>query len=228
MKAVVMAAGKGTRMMPLTEHTNKVLVPVAGKPFLHHLLTRLNKAGYDDVGLIVNYKKEKVQAFIDTEGWKATIIDQPEPKGTGDAVQCAKAFVGDEDFVVLGGDNLWSAEDLARMRIDDAFNYVMGMRHDHPESYGVLQADGAYLSRIVEKPKEFVGDLINTGLYKFKPEIFDALDRIVPGLKGEYLLTDGISILARFHKVKVVPLQDQWLDFGKPEDIPIVEKFLTR
>ena len=226
MKAVVMAAGKGTRMLPLSEHTNKVLIPVAGRPFLQHLLTRLRTAGYDEVGIIVNYKKELVQRFIDEGGWKATIIDQPEPMGTGDAVRCARQFIGNEDFVVLGGDNLWSAADLQRMRVDDAFNYVMGMKHEHPEHYGVLQADGNYLLRIVEKPQEFVGDLINTGLYKFRPEIFDALDRIKPALKGEYLLTDAISILAKFHKVKVMPMQDYWLDFGKPEDIQVVDSFL--
>lgn len=228
MKAVVMAAGKGTRMMPLTADTNKVLVPVAGKPFLHHLLTRLKAAGYDDVGLIVNYKRERVQEFVDREGWEVTLIDQPEPKGTGDAVRCAKGFVGGEAFVVLGGDNLWSVADLARMRVDDGMNYVMGMRHERPERYGVLQADGCFLARIVEKPQTFVGDLINTGLYTFTPEIFDALAVITPAPRGEYFVTDAITMLAAERKVKVVPLQDEWLDFGKPDDIPVVERFLTR
>ncbi len=226
MKAVVMAAGKGTRMLPLSERTNKVLIPVGGKPFLHHLLSRLKTAGYDEVGIIVNYKKELVQKFIDEGGWNATIIDQPEPRGTGDAVRCAKAFVGKDDFVVLGGDNLWSAADLQRIRMDDAFNYVMGKTHDHPEQYGVLQCEGEYVVNIVEKPRQFVGNLINTGLYKFKPEIFEAIEKTTPGLKGEYLLTDAISILAKFHKVKSMTLKDYWLDFGKPEDIPLVEEFL--
>ena len=221
-----MAAGKGTRMLPLTLNTNKVLIQVAGKPFLHHVLTRLKAAGYEEVGVIVNYKKEQVQRFIDAGGWNATIIDQPEPRGTGDAVRCAKDFVGNEDFVVLGGDNLWSAADLQRMRINDAFNYVMGKEHPNPEQYGVLQLDGEYVTGIIEKPQQFVGNLINTGLYKFKPEIFDALDKIQPSLKGEYLLTDAISILASFHKVKALTLRDYWIDFGKPEDVPVVEIFL--
>ena len=173
-----MAAGKGTRMLPLSATTNKVLIPVGGKPFLYHVLKRLERAGFDEIGIIVNYKKELVQSFIDEHDWDVTIIDQQEPRGTGDAVRCARQFVGNEQFVVLGGDNLWSAADLQRMRIDDGFNYVMGKKHDHPEQYGVLQTKGEYLVNIVEKPAKFVGDLINTGLYKFRPEIFSALDLI--------------------------------------------------
>ena len=226
MKAVIMAGGKGTRMLPLTQATNKVLIPVLGKSFLHHLLLRLKKAGYDEFGIIVNYKREMVQEFIDSEGWNATLIDQPEPKGTGDAVRCAKSFVGNEDFVVVGGDNLWSTGDLQRMRLDDGYNYVMGKKHEHPELYGVLQVEGDFLINIVEKPQRFVGDLINTGLYKFKPEIFKALGDIKPTLSGEYYVTDAVSLIAKFHKVKVLALQDYWLDFGKPQDIPVVEAFL--
>ncbi|MEK6822339.1 MAG: sugar phosphate nucleotidyltransferase [Nanoarchaeota archaeon] len=226
MKAVIMAGGKGTRMLPLTQHTNKVLIPVLGRPFLHHLLTRLRKAGYDEFGVIVNYKRELVQEFIKREGWNATLIDQPQPLGTGDAVRCAREFVGEEDFVVVGGDNLWSTGDLQRMRIEDGYNYVMGKQHAHPELYGVLQTQGDFLTAIVEKPQHFVGDLINTGLYKFKPEIFKSLDEITPTPNGEYYLTDAVSLLAKFHKVKVLALQDYWLDFGKPQDVPLVEAFL--
>ena len=78
----------------------------------------------------------------------------------------------------------------------------------------------------MEKPKEFVGNLINTAMYKFTPEIFAALRQIELSLRGEYELTDAISILATQKKVKVKMIQDYWLDFGKPEDIERVAKFL--
>lgn len=228
MKAIIMAGGKGTRMLPYTEHTNKVLLPVNGKPFLHWLLIRLQKAGYKEFGVIVSYKKEQVEKFLNDNGWNATAILQPEPLGTGHAVQCAKSFAGNEQFIVVGGDNLWSVEDLAAVRRDDQFTYIVGKRHEHPERYGVLHEKDGFLLDIVEKPKVFVGDLINTGLYKFTSEIFEELDKVRPQPNGEVYLTDAVTALAKHKKVKVLPLKGDWLDFGRPDDLSLVENYLKK
>jgi bifunctional UDP-N-acetylglucosamine pyrophosphorylase/glucosamine-1-phosphate N-acetyltransferase len=141
-------------------------------------------------------------------------------------VNKAKNFVGRDNFIVVGGDNLFDVKDLKKFNKDDSMNYIAGYKVDNPERYGVLVVKGDTLIKIHEKPKEFVGSLINAGLYKFTPEIFDAISRIGKSLRGEYELTDAISLLAGKGKVKVIPLESFWKDFGKLEDIHIMEKFL--
>jgi len=113
------------------------------------------------------------------------------------------------------------------MNIDDSFCYVAGLKHENPEKYGVLIRDGEdFLEEIIEKPKEFVGDLINAGLYKFTPEVFEKLLQIKKSARGEYEITDTISLLAKEKKVKIKEIKDFWLDFGNPEDIKKVSDFI--
>lgn len=228
MKAVIMAAGKGIRMLPLTETIPKVLVEINGKPFLYYILKNLQKAGYDDIGIIVGYKKEQFPDFLEKYGFKATLIEQKQQKGTGHAVMQAKDFTKDENFVVLGGDNLWSPSDLEAMLKQDNFCYVAGIKVDNPKKYGVLVAKNSGLVRIVEKPTKFVGNLINTGLYKFTPEIYQALEKIKESPRREYELTDAISLLAKQGKVKVIKVRDYWIDLGSKEDIPKVSEALKK
>ena len=228
MKAVIMAAGKGTRMLPLTEEIPKVLVEVNRKPFLYYVLKNLEKAGYDDIGIVVGYKKEQFPEFLEKYGFKAALIEQTEQKGTGHAVMQAKDFTKDEDFIVLGGDNLWSPGDLEAMLKQDSFCYVAGIKVDDPQKYGVLMAKNSGLVRIVEKPAKFVGNLVNTGLYKFTPEIYQALEKIKESERGELELTDAISLLAKQGKVKVIKVKDYWIDLGSKEDIPKVSEALKK
>ncbi|MBW2965866.1 NTP transferase domain-containing protein [Candidatus Woesearchaeota archaeon] len=228
MKAVIMAAGKGTRMLPLTESIPKVLVEINGKPFLYYVLENLKKAGFNDIGIIVGYKKEKFPEFLKKYNFKAELIEQKEQKGTGHAVMQAKDFCKNENFIVLGGDNLFSIKDLKAVKQQDEFCYVVGKEVNNPEKYGVLITKDDKLIEIKEKPKEFVGNLINIGLYKFTSEIWDALDKIELSERGELELTDAITILAQKDKVKVLKLKDYWLDLGSKEDIPKIEEFFKK
>jgi len=104
--------------------------------------------------------------------------------------------------------------------------YVAGIKVENPQKYGVLVEKNGKLVKIHEKPEKYVGDLINTGLYKFTPDIFKALEKIKLSQRGEYELTDAITLLAEKGKAKVYTLKDYWLDLGSLEDIPKVEKFL--
>jgi NDP-sugar pyrophosphorylase family protein len=164
MKVVIMAAGKGVRMLPLTENIPKVLVEVSGKPFLYYVMKSLEKAGFDRFGIIAGYKKEKIEGFVKEYGFDAEIIEQKEQLGTADAVNKAKDFVAGDNFIVISGDNLFDIKDLKKFNKDDSMNYIAGYKVDNPERYGVLVAEGDALIRIHEKPKEFVGNLINAGL----------------------------------------------------------------
>lgn len=239
-KVVIAAAGQGTRMLSLSDNKSKHLICVQERPFLAYLLDNLVKAGYNDIVLVVGFKKELMDNFrkeylkCSNNKLKIQIVDQYEvlgPKekeyGTACPVKCVKNIVGNEGFIYVFGDNLFSVEDLKSMNIEDEFCYIAGLKQKHPEKYGVLIEDGDdFLEKIVEKPKEFVGNLINAGLYKFTPEIFDKISKIKKSLRGEYEITDAISLLARERKVKIKKIKDCWHDFGNPEDIKKLSKFL--
>lgn len=215
-------------MLPLTADKPKVLIEINGKPFLWYVLENLKKAGITEYAIVANHRKEKVVEFLETYHFKATLLDQPEPLGTGDAVKQAKTFCGKDDFIIVSGDNLYSVEDLKTVQRKDLFCYIMGKEVEDWHKYGIMIVEGDILVKIVEKPKEFVGNLANTGLYKCTADIWPALDKIGLSLRGEYELTDALSILAKEGKVKVLKLKEYWLDLGGKEDVGRIESFLRR
>jgi dTDP-glucose pyrophosphorylase len=226
MKVVIMAAGKGVRMLPLTENIPKVLIEINGKPFLYYVLKNLQRAGYNDFGIIVGYKKDQIANFLKEYHFEAELIEQKEQLGTGHAVLCAESFVNGEDFVVVGGDNLWGVEDLKAINKDDEFNYISGIEVQAPEQYGVLIEEDGFLKEIKEKPKEFHGFLINTGKYKFKPEIFEILKSVCPSSRSEVELTCAIDVLAKTNQMKVIKIKSFWKDLGNLNDIDSLNCFL--
>ncbi|MBI2573050.1 NTP transferase domain-containing protein [Candidatus Woesearchaeota archaeon] len=231
MKVVILAAGKGTRLAPLTDTLAKVLVPINGKPFLSYVLDNLIAAGYKEIAIVVGYRKEQIIDFVMRQ-YKAptlvsfTFLEQQEQKGTGDALRCAKTFCGRDSFVVVGGDGLLSIEDFKRLNHNDGFCYIMGKVVDEPERYGILDVKNGFLEHVVEKPREFIGNLASAGVYTFTSEIWDTLDGLQPSQRGEFELTDSINILAKRKKVKVLTIHDYWLDLGKKEDVNKIELFL--
>ena len=166
--------------------------------------------------------------MVDGTSWNDEVVAFFVRHGTEVCVKFSFSFVDEEDFIVVGGDNLFSSEDLMRIQKEDEFCYVAGWKVEDPSRYGVLLCKGDVLAEIVEKPKEFVGDLINAGLYKFTPDIFEALEQIDISERGELELTDAITLLAESRKVKVMMLQDYWLDLGKKEDVGKIEEFLKK
>ena len=244
MKVVIAAAGQGTRMLDLSMNKSKHLIEVEKRPFLAYVLDNLVAAGYNDIILVVGFKEELMEEFrkeflkyVKSSGeLKIRIINQhkilgPKEKeyGTACPVKCVKNEIGKENFIYLYGDNLFSVNDLRSLNIEDNFCYIAGLKHQNSEKYGVLIRDGEdFLDKIIEKPKEFVGNLINTGLYKFSPEIFNAISQIKKSSRGEYELTDAITLLAKKDKVKVLKLKDYWLDLGKIPDIRKIGKFLDK
>ena len=127
----------------------------------------------------------------------------------------------------MAGDNFYQTKDVKNCLLEDDLNYVGCVESEHPETQGVLVTDdNDYLKRIVEKPKEFVGNLVNASLYKFTPDIFDAVEKIKISPRGEFEITDAITLLAKEHKVKILRLREYWIDFGKPSDIPKLSRFI--
>lgn len=238
-KVVVSAAGHGTRMLQLSENKPKHLIEINHRPFLAYLLDNIFEAGYQEVILVVGYKQEAMKEFVANYTFlgspqKIMLVSQFEklgPKeagtyGTACPLMCVEELVKGEQFISLVGDNMYSANDLRAMNISDPYNYVGGLKHANPEKFGVLLTEGETLKEIVEKPKEFVGDLINTSLYKFTPGMFEKLPLIQKSPRGEYEITDVISLLAKEGKVKVKIIKDNWMDFGRPDDIQKFQDFL--
>ena len=226
MKAIIFAAGKGVRMLPLTENLPKVLVPINGKPLLWYVLENLRQAGVTEYGIVVGYLREKVAQFCQQYNIHASLLIQQEQKGTAHALLQARQYCGEEQFIVQGGDNLFSLEDLLSIQKKDRHCYVMGKEEKEWQKYGVLVLEKKKVIRIVEKPKTFVSSVINTGLYKFTSSIWNALDQVPLSSRGEYELTDALTILAWQNKLRYLPLQGYWLDLGNREDIAKIEKFM--
>lgn len=234
-KVVIAAAGKGTRMLDLVSDKPKSLIEVSKKPFLYYILKNLKEAGLTEQIIVVGYKKERMEEFADQykDEFQITLVDQfkhlgEDEYGTLCPIKCVRKFVGDKEFVCVYGDNLYSPTDLKNIACSDEFNYIAGVKHDHPERCGVLFEEDGKLKKIIEKPKTFVGNLVNTGLYKFTPEIFKVLDLVNRSERGEFELTDAITLLAKQDKVKVKMIQDYWLDLGQPSDIEKLESFLQK
>lgn len=235
MKAVIAAAGRGTRMGELTNNQPKHLIKVQGKPFLYYVLKNLQDGGVKEFILVVGYHAEAMEKFAkDYDEFKITLINQFEKfgekkYGTSVPIEAAEPEIKNESFLAIYGDNLYSPKDVRRLIKTDDFNYISVLEHPEPEKYGVAVADEeGFLQKIVEKPKEYISNLINTGLYKFTPEIFDEVKKVQKSPRGEYELTDAVQSLAEKRRVRVLKLEDYWQDFGRPEDIEKVEEFLKQ
>jgi len=227
MKAILLCAGLGTRLRPLTFSTAKHLVPVANKPVLFFGIESLVAVGAREIGIIVSKESRKIiqNAVDDGSRWGArvTYIEQLEPRGLAHAAQCAESFVGDEPFVMYLGDNLIpeglsGATELFRQSGANAV--VMLKAVDDPVHFGIAETDGARIVRLVEKPKQPRSNLAIVGGYFFDHNIFESIRRIKPSWRNEYEITDAIQDLID-RKLAVVPyvMQGWWKDAGKPQDI---------
>jgi len=193
-------------------------------PWYRDLFGKVSFVTEDRQGLHYTFSRSKI---------KITLVDQfkvlgKKKYGTACALMAAKEAIGKGNFISICGDDLYSPKDLKSAKINDNFNYVVSLPREHPEQYGILVTENSYLKKIVEKPKKYVGNLSNTGLYKFTPEIFKAIKKIKKSPRGEYEITDAISLLAKKKKVKVLKIKDYFYDFSNPADIMKISEFLAK
>jgi NDP-sugar pyrophosphorylase family protein len=220
MDAILLAAGKGTRMRPLTDTTPKPLLEVDGKPILEWSLLSLRPTA-DHVLIVAKYLKEQVARFMaeQTIFDQYTLVEQlPEPLGTAHAVQACRPFLRSYDFLVLNGDDLYSAKAIKRLAETPAG--ILTVERMDASRWGIAVTDAAgHLLRLHEKPPEGLYPLpvkVNIGVYKFNQAIFDYA---VPlSARGEYEITDYVSWLALNGTVHVLP-SSFWLPIGTPADL---------
>jgi len=236
MKAVVLAAGEGVRLKPITSTRPKHLIKLGGKPILEHCFDALKTSGVDEAVVVVHYMAEAIKKhFGDGKrfGLKLEYVEQPSMLGTGNAVAVAEPSVK-EEFLLVYGDLLFSAEavksvlDLYEKEKPCAVMAVVPV--DRPESYGVVELEGdKNVKRIVEKPKreEAPSNLANAGIYVFSPEIFEKIKATSASSRGEWEITDAIGLLLGekkpFLAVKVA--REDWLDVGRPWDLLVANRW---
>lgn len=222
MKAVILAAGEGTRMRPLTSSIPKVMLPVANKPMLEHIVDSAIEAGIDGFVFITGYHEEAIkQYFGNGDKWNVTIdhIHQEEQLGTANAIGYAKGHVKDK-FIVLNGDVLVSSDHIKHMmeRKEDAVITVK--RVDNPSEFGVIETDGNKVINIIEKPEFPPTDLANAGIYIFSETIFDLIEQTTLSPRGEYEITDTLQMLINSDaNVGYEILEEEWIDIGRPWDM---------
>jgi bifunctional UDP-N-acetylglucosamine pyrophosphorylase/glucosamine-1-phosphate N-acetyltransferase len=214
MDAIILAAGLGTRLRPYTLKTPKPLLPVQGRPILDWTLGALPVA-VDHVVVVVHYLKEQVEAYLRGQqhvGRWATVF-QDEPRGTGDALRRCQGQVHSDRLLVLNGDDLYGAADLAALAACPAG--LLAQTVQEPRKFGIafLRPDGT-LEKLVEKPDLAGPRLANTGAYLFPRTVFDLEIGLSP--RGEYEITDYVSRLAARQPVHVVEAKF-WLPIGTEE-----------
>jgi glucose-1-phosphate thymidylyltransferase len=227
MKAVILCAGLGTRLRPLTFSTAKHLIPVANKPVLFFGIESLVEVGVREIGIVVSRESRgPIQNAVDDGsrwGARVTYIQQEHPQGLAHACACAEMFVGDEPFIMYLGDNLLPEglkEPVALFERSGANAVVLLKEVDDPSRFGIAEIDGQRIVRLVEKPKEPRSNLAIVGGYVFDRNIFESIRRIEPSWRGEYEITDAIqNLIDRGLTVLPYIVRGWWKDTGKPEDI---------
>lgn len=219
MHAVILAAGEGMRLRPLTRTRPKPMVPIANRPLLEYVLEAVADAGIEDVVLVVGYKRERIQShFGDGNDWEVDITYAVQDKqlGTGHAVAQAEPYV-DDDFVVLNGDRIIDSALVSRIADASTPTPAVAIRRSEtPSAYGVIDLDGDRVVSIDEKPqgRTPTSDLINAGVYKFSPSVFDAIRAI--DTVGESPITAALDRLAAEGSVQAVRYNGRWLDVSVP------------
>ena len=234
MQAVVLAAGKGTRLEPLTENTPKALVEVDGKPLIEDVFDQLLGIGVDDLVVVVGHLKEQIiERYGDSyENVPITYAHQREQLGLAHAILQAEPHVGD-DFVLMLGDNVFRAnlgDVINRQREDraDAAFLVEQVPWEEASRYGVLDTNEyGEIVEVMEKPEDPPSNLVMTGFYTFTPAIFHACHLVQPSDRGEYELPDAIDLLIQSGRTIDAIRMDGWrIDVGYPEDRDEAERCL--
>ncbi|MBI5553205.1 MAG: NTP transferase domain-containing protein [Candidatus Diapherotrites archaeon] len=227
MDALILAAGKGTRLAPLTNTTPKPMLRIHGKPILEHILTRLQQAGITRTVIVVGYRKEQITRSFGKKwnGMKIEYITQAVPRGTAHATLCAQKKMKGK-FLALNGDLIPPTALLKRLLKTNPTT-LAARTSKTPQHFGVLEVQGKNVKRIIEKPapSECPSNLINAGIYLFNSEIFKAIPKIKPSARGELELPDAINELIRNGKnVQFLRTDAEIMDIGNLKDLKKAEK----
>ena len=219
MKAVILAAGEGARMGPFTASEPKVMIPVGNRPILEHVIRALVDKGVHDVVLVVGYRRERIMSYFqDGKAFGARIEYAVQNKQLGTAhslVEARPKLSG--PFLVLNGSNLLDLQAISDLVGGGTIPSILITESDNPSKYGVVLASGDRLTRIVEKPRESIGNLINTGAYALDESIFPVIEDLAR--QGKHDLPSAIEALSGSRRVRVFRTDGVWADALYPWDL---------
>lgn len=226
-KAVVLAAGKGTRMGELTAELPKPMLTVAGKPLLEHVLDRLRAAGIESIFVVTGYRAETIEHHFAEYPLRIVFGRQEVLDGTAKAALLARDFVGTDPFLLTFGDILASSKDYlgiaAQLATSSEIASVIGVKRvEDPWQGAAVYEEDNRVKLIVEKPARGSSHTHwnSAGLYAFRGSAFEQLARVPRSARGEYELTSAIEAqITAGMRVEMYELQGEWCDVGRPEDL---------
>lgn len=224
MKGLILAAGRGTRLRPLTHTRPKPVIRLAGKPIIYYAVENLFEAGITEVGVVVSpdTQEDIRQALKDFPGVQITYIVQEQALGIAHAVGTAKEWLGSSPFVLYLGDNLFQQ---GVKPFVEAYKPGIGavialVRVPDPRQFGVAVLDQGRIVKLLEKPKDPPSDLAVAGVYVFSPTIMEIIANLKPSARGEYEITDAIqALMDQGHTVLGQEITGWWKDTGRPADL---------
>ena len=227
MKCVILAAGEGKRVHPLTYTRPKVMLPIANKPIVEWNLKNAISAGFSDFIFVVAYKSEMVRNYFGKgEKWgiKIEYVNQGEPLGTAHAIGIVEKFV--DDFVVLSGDTIFGKQDIKNIMKNK--NCIGVINVDNVKDYGTVEIKDKNIQKIHEKIEDPIIKTINAGIYHFNKQIFDYIRKTKKSVRGEYEITDSINLMVNNNSNLEAIFLKEWKDIVYPWDLLDVNEELLK
>ena len=223
MRAIIPVAGVGSRLRPHTYTVPKVLLNVAGKPIIGHIMDKIIENGFDEATIVVGYLGEKIKDYIhSTYPIRVDFVEQEERLGLGHAIYLSRNTISRDPILIILGDTIFDVNLRAMMTGPDS---VIGVKEvDDPRRFGVAEVADGYITRLVEKPQEPKSNLAVVGLYYItRPQVLvESLKEIIRTdvrTKGEFQLTDALQLmLQKGEKMRTFAIEG-WYDCGKPETL---------
>ena len=208
MQAVILAAGEGKRVRPLTRSRPKALLPVANRPIIGYIIDALLKNGIRDIVVVVGYRKEQVIRFLNELNVPITVVIQDKQLGTAHALNCAKSHITG-DFLLLPGDNYIDPHSIGRIK--DIRNAMLVKEHPSPSNFGVVLLKDGFVTRIIEKPEHSPSFMVSTGIFSLTKDFFSCIS-------GNNI-TDAVgTMLSSGERLQAI-VADDWQDEIYPWDL---------
>src|SRR5512137_1593134 len=217
MQAVILAAGEGKRVRPLTRSRPKVMIPVANRPIIEYVIEALEKNGIREIIVVAGYRKEQVTRYLNQLDIPIEVVVQQKQLGTAHALKCAESHITG-DFLLLPGDNYIDAHSIGRIK--EQKNALLVKEHPSPSNFGVVLLKDGYVNRIIEKPEHSPSFMVSTGIFSLTLDFFSFIS-------GNNITDAVSSMLASGERLQAV-IADDWQDAIYPWDLLKMNKRLLK